>query len=275
MKQKFSEKRKIWRDYARAIFLNYISGHPKLNATTYPAYFQQELGISDSHSYAKKMIRQGYLAWQEDDCVALTERGQAAIAEDYMRFFDFASPYVTIYDFLDERERMEEDTSFEATMLSLLLKQMKVRKAEGDDQSVKNIHFDIGALYEGLGYQEDALHHYLMTLYYDISGMEYYDLLVAYVAKKVSRGEAQESFDGVCVEPRVMEGLLRLKEVCTPAMLDKAFGSETIRVNLCSRKDFNALVEDIFNGAYEYDTWMDRFRANFAAMLSYYAKKKR
>ncbi len=264
-----SRKRKIsWDEYVRSVFLRYIVYHPEVNQTTYfPSYFQSELNISDSHTYLKKQLKKKYLVKGKNDTLLLSDKGKEAVKDEYIRFFDAATPYVTFSEYVDEKMLTEEQESVEGTMLSILLKKLKSLKEKNNYIGVKDVHLDAAQLYEQADFAEQAMYHYLVSLYYDISGLEYYNDLLLYAKGKCKREQSQRAFRGICIRPQVIQGICRLKEGYDPQMVHEIFEKEQIGINLCTESRMQKLIEDFCNGTYNDSAWRQYFEKNYQSML--------
>lgn len=256
----------VWAEYVRSIFLRYVEEHPDVDLQTfYPAYFQRELRISDSYMYIQRLIRQGYLEKKEDVGMALTEQGREAICEEHTRFFDLASPYISYGDYLAEKEALQDQEPFHIVMLSLMLKKSREYRQMDNYMAVKSVQLDAAVLYEQAGITDRAMYHYLVSLYYDVSGLEYYAKLVKYAqGKKVA---AAKIFEGLGIRPQVQKGICRLKDVYSPDMVDEVFEREQISMNMCSKKNFRLLVEELRGGKYDYVVWRARFEAAYQEIV--------
>lgn len=278
MIRRSSEKKMLQDAFVRSIFLRYIDEHPETDKRTFfPIYFQQELGISDGYGYLRSLIHQKYLERDPERGIVLTNLGRASIVENHLRFFDFAGPYVTYEEFQEESGQMAEGTTFEVVMLSLLLKKIKTLKEQDNYISVKDAHLDIATLYEELNIPDRAMYHYLVSLYYDVSGLEYYDQLAMFSQGKGERADAETAFNGVCIRPQVISGLRRQKEPCSPQVVDEIFSRESININLCTKANFLQLAEELRSGKYDYTAWRSRFSDaywNLFLMADKYRKEK-
>lgn len=256
----------VWGEYVRSVFLRYIAQHPDVDLQTfYPTYFQRELHITDSYMYIQRLARQGYLEKKEDGGIVLTEKGAAAIQEEHTRFFDLASPYISYADYLAEKEALHSQEPFHITMLSLMLKKSREYRMQDDYMAVKSVQLDAATLYEQAGIADRAMYSYLVSLYYDVSGMEYYEKLVKYAqGKKVA---VAKSFEVVCIRPQVQKGIFRMKEAYSPDMVEEIFEREQISMNLCSKKNFYLLVEELLGGKYAYTEWKSRFAAAYQEIV--------
>lgn len=261
-------KRNSWDEYVRSVFLRYIANHPEVNQTSYfPTYFQSELNISDSYAYLKKQLKKGYLVRENKDVLLLSDKGKAAIKEEYIRFFDAATPYVTFSEYVAEKELLNAQESAEVTMLSVLLKKIQTLKNENNYIGVKDVHLDAAQLYEKAGVPEQAMYHYLVSLYYDVSGLEYYDELILYAKGKRKRQQAEKAFYGIYIRPQVMNGIRRLKDIYDPQMVHEIFKREQININLCTESWMRILTEDLYNDTYDYSVWCKYFEKNYRSML--------
>ncbi len=267
MMQRNENKAKDWSAYVRSVFLRYVGEHPASAQNAYfPPFFQRELDLSDCYSYLRRMQRQGYLKKDETGCLALTEKGAAAVKEDHIRLFDLADPYVSVSELLAEREKHGEDT-FDQTMLALLLKKLPRMKEQDNFTAVKNLHLDVARLYDEMGENERAVYHYLTALYYDVSGLSCYDKLVQYVHGKCKRSDAKEAFRGLVVCPEVMGGLRRLHDAYDPHMVEEIFSRERLSITMLTRQSFTELATALCDGTYDYNAWQARGEEAYGKML--------
>ncbi len=270
--------RKAWDEYVRSVFLRYIMDHPEANhMTSFPSYFQSELNISDGYTYLRKQLKKGYLVRKNKDVLLLTDKGKRAVKDEYIRLFDATTPYVTFAEYVDEKNLMSAQESVEVTMLSVLLKKIPVLKNKNNYIGVKDVHLDAAQLYEQADLAEQAMYHYLVSLYYDVSGLEYYDDLILYAKGKRTRVQSEKAFLGICIRPQVMQGICRLKEVYDPQMVHEIFEREQIRINLCTESRMQKLAVDLCKGTYDYGEWRKYFEKNYRSMLQHseeYREKK-
>lgn len=265
--------RKAWDEYVRSIFLRYIMDHPEANHMTFfPAYFQRELNLSDSYTYLRKLIKKGYLVRKNEGILQLSEKGREAIKDEYIQLFDIATPYVTFSEYEEEKEQTKTQGPVEVILLSVLLKKLKLLKRENNYIGVKDVHLDVAELYERANITDRAMYHYLVSLYYDISGLEYYDELILYTKGKRTKLHAEQTFSGICIRPQVMQGIYRLKESYDPQMVHDIFEKEQININLCSESRMKMLVEELLTGKYEYSEWRKYFWKNYRNMIAYSEK---
>ncbi len=268
MIRKSRKERNAWNGYVRSVFLRYIINHPEVNQASYfPPYFQSELKILDGYSYARKLLKKGYLTRGNKDILLLSDQGRRAIKDEYLRFFDAATPYVTFSEYIAEREQMNAQESAEVIMLSVLLKKIKVLKSQNNYIAVKDVHLDVAQLYEQVGVPEKAMYHYLVSLYYDVSGLEYYDELILYAKGKHERKRAEKEFVGICIRPQVMQGLRRMNEAYDPRMIHEIFVREQININLCPEGRLQTLAAELCSGAYDFNEWRAYFEKNYRSIL--------
>lgn len=265
MMQHGDNKTRDWNGYVRSVFLRYVADHPaSFQGAYFPPFFQRELDLSDCYSYLRRMHRAGYLKKGEDGCLALTDRGRGVIREDHLRLFDLANPYVTVTEF--ERER-KEGVPFEEAMTDLLLRKIPQMKEQDDFNAVRDIHLDAASLLETSGKPDEAMEHYLTALYYDVSGLDCYDKLVAYVHGRVKRSAAKEAYRGLAVRPEIAEGMRRLAEHFRPELVDGIFKAEPVAITMLKRSDLAELAQDLCLGTYDYNTWQKRGEKAYGKML--------
>lgn len=258
------------REYAIAVVLNYIDKFAEKKELYIPEYFKTELKISGDVSFVQKLIKQGYLAKDAAKAVALTEKGKSYLTakSDYVKFFNTASAYVEITEYEAEKQRTEGDKSFESVMIALLLKKIKDFKLQDDFIAVRNSHFDIAGLYEQIGYKPQAMYHYLTALYYETSGLEYYDTFLKYIAKKCTAKTMEQLYGFTCIDPQIITALIRLKDNYTEDMIQRIFEKNPININLCTEEKFKELAESIIGETFVNREWQVYFWEAYKGLIA-------
>ena len=268
-------KSNIQKEYAEAVFLDYINKkNPEIN-DDYSLYFKEELRIVEGRTFAKKMIRSGYAAVQNGK-VVLTKSGRGLLhdREDLIRFFNLGNVYVTLQDYA-ARKKLRPQKDFEMIMTELL-REKAVEFTEQDNyEAVGRLHLDIATLYEQASFPLQALHHYLITLYFDVSGLEYYDLLLHYMEGKYKKDKVKAQYDGVYFRPEVLAGIRRLKDSYENDIVDWVYANNQININLCNKSRFVCLTNDIVQNSFSELEWQAVFRQNFEKILTVIENKRK
>ena len=143
----------IKQEYITAIFLYYFSNYSyKKEDNFLPLFFNKELKLCDRRGMLNKLISKKFLTITSDGIYEITEKGQKFLLEkaDYISFFELAIPDIDICDFVDAKNFLRSDESFEGIMITLLLKTIEIYKLNDDYVGVKNLPYEIGELYEKL-----------------------------------------------------------------------------------------------------------------------------
>lgn len=233
----------------------------------YPGYLKEELHITDMRMFAKKLIRAGY-AVQRDQRIVLTETGEALLRkrENFVKFFELGNIYLTIQDYVAKKEK-KPNKSFEIVMIELLREKVEEYKKKDDYEAVKLLHLDIAALYESISFPLQALHHYLIVLYFDVSGLEYYDLMLRYANGQEKKEKVKAGFDFVYFRPEVESGIKRLKDNYDKSIVDWIYENNRISINLCNKSHFAALIKDIMSNEFSELSWQEYFRHTFRELV--------
>ncbi len=255
--------------FVRSVVLRYAMMHPTvLDCSAMPLYFQRELDIYDGKAYIRKLARQGYLKLGIDGSIFLTDSGRQVMNPEHLRFFDTAGPYVSFAEFLEEKERMNGEEPFEVILLTILIRKAAGMKKKKDYIGAKSVHLDVAALYKKLGIKDHAAYHYLVSLYYDVSGIELYDKLACYAEGKVKRSTAEQSYFGICVNPQIVSGLRELGCLAEAWEVDKIYRKEDLPISLLTRDSFRELANTLSTTGYDYPLWRARFAKAFRSLLS-------
>lgn len=257
-----------YKDYVRSVFLRYMSRHPSYRSvTTFPDYFQRELNISDGYRYVKQLLRQGFLEMDGEDTVALTQAGQNAINENHIKFFEWSTPYVSYQEYSTEHALRGTRYPFEVVMNRLLLKKRKEFCETNNFTAIRDISLDIAQLYHALDNGEKALFYYLISLFYDISGLEYYQIIISYFDGKLTKKAVEEAFYGIAIRPSVIDGIRALNDYYQENMVHQIYLREPLDLQICPEDLMLELIADLQKGPYEYSQWKKRFFAAYQAIL--------
>ena len=264
-------------EYARLILLDYINRYPTAGDVYQPSYFNDELKLSDIKAVINTMLKQKYLERDRDGIIILTEKGNTYLAEgkDLVSFFRFATPYATIDEYRKVKHDMRAEPSFEMVMLELFLQKIPVYVNQDDFVSVKCLHHDIATLYEEVGMDAEALYHYMTALYYDTSGLEYYDAFLEYIEEKISLNRLRTMYDYTYINPKNVEGIRRLKDFYKDEMIYSIYDENIICINFCKRARFKQLMNSIMEGTYVNHNWQRFFWIAFNDMVTIADKFKK
>lgn len=274
-KESLINSKKLLNVYALVVLLDYADKYSLAEDISQPAYFRVELGIDDEVAFIRKAEKQKYIKKDNNGTFELTVKGEKFLEKygDYLEFFNIATPYVNILEYENEKKNAGTNSTFEVTMITLLLKKIKQLEAKDDYEGVKNLHYDIGRLYEKIDYKGQAMYHYLVSLYFEVSGLNYYDKFLGYMTKKCSRKELESSYNYVYIDPNITKAINGLGQVYYGDMAEAVYEKNKISVNLCSKSKFEDLVNEIISGNFNLDNWQGRFKAAFNGALKAMEKK--
>lgn len=252
--------------YVQSVFLDYARNNPGKRMEDYPSFFQVELGLASCRQAVHPLLRKGLLKYGEGHRIYLTEKGKAAIQEDYVSLYHFAPTCVDIQDYLTTKQELP-DEPFAVVLLMTLLRRAKEVRQTAELADLIQIHTDIGTVYRMLEQPELAAKHYLTSIYYSTSGLEYYQKFLEYMTGKCKRSVLESSFEGVSPTPEAMRGLKKTGEYCTETMCNAVFDDNPIQMNLCNRIIFRELVQEILSGNYWMSKWGKYFKEAFSYLL--------
>lgn len=267
--KKHIKKRKILSDYKKAVLLDYIEQKKPKDFLFIPLYFKDELKISDPQAEAQRLFKAKYLSKNSEGEIILEEKAQLFLNDkkEYIDFFNVASPYVTILEYVAMKSKLVEDNHFEYVMISLLKEKLNYYRGIEDADSIQNICEDIACLYLRIGYNEEALNMYLTILYYQVSGLEYYSFFTEYIAKKYSSEKLKKYFTGIVISPEVMKKIQMLKDFYSEIFADKIYAQNKIHINLCTKKQFKEVIGNIIDDKYDSAHWNQEFSNSFNELI--------
>lgn len=275
-KQKKKEKKNIEKIFARVIFLDYMSKFGSTHNFVQPSYFKDELGIVDVKFFQKKMIRHGYMKKYKSGDFAFTQKGKKFLEdhEDYIRFFNMAIPNMDIWDYERIKRRAKENDLFETVIIAALIIRIKELEKEDNFVAVRQLHQEIGDICVSSELYPKAAYHYLCSLYFQVSGLEYYNIFIDYMNERISRDELIAGWERMHIYYDTVRAITDVDKYIDDAMVDKVFKNNLINMNLCRQDVFEQLVDDIKKGEYDDKKWQEIFHKAFVDMIEIANHKK-
>lgn len=268
-KDKIKEKKYIEDIFAYTIFLDYMSKFGSTHNFVQPSYFKDELGIVDVKWFQKKMIRKGYMKKYKSGDFAFTAKGKNFLTEhgDYVKFFNLALPYMGIWDYERIKRRAKDTDSFETVLIAAIIIRIKELEKEDDYVAVRQLHQEAGNIYSCVGSYQKAAYHYLCSLYFQVSGIEYYDLFMDYLNERITKEELQAGWEGMHIYYDTVRALSDTGEYVDDKVIDHVFENNLINMNMCRRDVFAQLIDDIKKGDYNDKKWQEIFHKAFMDMI--------
>lgn len=266
--KKINKIKKTQNIYAAAVVLNYIKHNHMDKYMSEPAYFREELAIGDFRIFLRKLINGGYIV-KDKNVFKVTDKGERFILKyaDYIDFFETATIYADITEYQDKKEELRRDKRFEAVMISLLLQKIIDFEKKDDVIAVKNIHVEVGDLYNRLEYKGQALYHYLVALYFEVNGLEFYESFLKYINNQCTKIEFEESYVYIYIDPYIINAIASLGEIFYDEMADAVYKKNQISINMCTREKFKDMVEEIISGTFDREKWQGYFHTGFKALV--------
>lgn len=269
LKNNKKSDKQVRMDYAVVVFLDYIKKYPITKHFLPPSYFKEELHIDDARALLRKLEKRKYIIKDKNGHFTITSKGERKINSngDYLKFFETAVPYVDILDY-NKRKEEKYDISFEKIMIAVLLEKIKQLEEQDHYIGVKNLHYDIGELYYKIDFKGQAVYHYLVSLYFEISGLQYYDKFLDFIQGKCKKKDVEEIYEHNYIDPYIIESIIKVGDVYYDDMSDTVFERNKITINLCTREKFKELVNDIITQTYDTQKWQKYFRKTFNGMTN-------
>lgn len=256
-------------EYNKTVLLNYIKNNVQQKDIFGPTYFKEELNIQDLGGLINDLFKQKYIETDKDERVVLRQKAETLLEKnsDLIEFFNLANVYTDISEYQEAKITRGKDKSFQNIMISLLLKKVELAKQNDNYMAVKNMHSDIAELYEQTEYKPQALYHYLTAMYYEVSGLEYYDKFLEYISGECDAKELKACYDYAYIAPNLIKGVSRLKESYIEEMVDKIYMKNAININLCRIDKFKELVNSIVINKFENRLWQIYFWQAFKGLI--------
>lgn len=265
---KTSFLKKTMTTYSTVVVLNHIKQYGLVDLS-FPSYFKDELKIDDAKVFLRRLTKRGYLHGKNSKQIRVSEKGEHLISEhqDYLNFFNLAIPYVEVVEYQTKKEQVKKENKFEAIMILLLLEKTESLKKADDYEGVKNLHFEIGNLYKSMGYFGQAAYHYITAVYFEVSGLEFYDKFIRFMEGKYTIDDLRGSYEYMYIDPNVIKEFEDVKDVYYDDMVDTVYDKNKISINMCSKEMFKKMIKDIAEGQFNRDRWQGYFHSAFNALV--------
>lgn len=269
-------KHAIQKEFNTVVLLDMIRSGRQPEELKGSVFFKQELGIVDLTSSFRRLAKSGLCQEHEGDVFALTGDGSAYLdqRQDQVRFFYFASPFITISEYRAAKQAAGEDAAFEDVMLSISAEKVRKFMEARAYREAQCVIFDSGCLHEMAGRTREAFVRYAAALFMAARGLEYVQAIEKLRDGKTDRATVIKMFNGVGIPPKIREGLIRLKDEYSPGTVDEAMEMAAVPGYLSTDDELRQLISDILDGTY---VFMDRqiiLAHNFTKQVNAYAAQK-
>lgn len=258
---------KAKKEYSEAVFLRYVNGKRILDSNQYPAFFSDELGILDAPKLHKELISSKMLS-KQGDVYGLTEKGTRFLeAHPYeLEFFDSAVSYMTWEDFVSINGT-EVDGPFDAKLFDAMVTTGYKLREKQVYPEVSNVFRDIAAAIRSQGDFVNALYYYIVAVYYDYSGIKFYNSMLMYMNGNLKRKALIDTYSTNESSAAVVKAIFELKEYFSPDMIERVFSTEITNINLCGIDDFRLIVDSMLEGKYDREYWNEKMYKNYVKII--------
>ena len=275
MQKKKVKLRALEKKYSTVIFLDYIYHVKPDNLNFLPVYFADELKIKDHQALIKKMLRKKMLT-KENGYFELTKVGASyvRINKDYVKLFHLASPYINLSKFEEMRKRDRfELQSFEKTTISLLYKKLIYYIKRENSNHVINIAITIGDMYVKLGNIEKALEYYIVALYYQVAGTEYYENFKKLESGKTSVKAMKKEYKSIFISYDLQNKIAAYKDVNYVPMVNLIYDNRLTHIRLLQKEEFLKLIGNIMNNEYSSTVFNKNRKQSYLKLIEYLSKQ--
>lgn len=275
--------KRLEKQYAYVVFLNHVKDSGK-EVVRYNKQLFERLGIHIDKTMIKELLKFGYIKKKKEILISSTPKGRTILTKEFLclteeaniflnekkdiiLFFKFATPYVSALEYLETKEKMKNCNSFEKIMLNILIHKAKQSRKEKDYEGIQNLMFEIGEIYRWAGDEVKAIYSYLVSLYYSVSGIEYYDYFQGYINKKIKKRELIQLYKGIYINPELIKEIRQVKAGYRSYMIDHIYQNNNVSLNLCGKQSFKKLLETILQDNYSYNEWEIHFYNTFKRVV--------
>lgn len=258
---------KAKKEYSEAVFLRYVDGKPLLDSNQYPAYFSDELGILDALKLHKELISSKMLM-KQGDIYVLSEKGAVFLdSHQYeLAFFDSAVSYMTWEDFVSINGT-ERDGEFDTKLFDAMVTTGYKLREKQVYPEVSNVFRDIASVLRSQGDLVNALYYYIVAVYYDYSGIKFYNSMLMYMNGNLKKKALLDNYSTNESSAEVVKAIYELKEEFSPDMIDRAYSTELTNINLCGIDDFRLIIDSMLEGKYDREFWNDKMYKNYIKII--------
>lgn len=279
-------------EYIDYIFLSRVMDNMSEFDICNEIQLDHDVSASPNKTILTRIIKNGLLKKDRSVAITSTVKGRKFSSEevfsktakgiqfleekkDLLQFYEFASPYANIIEYQKMKRRVKNNSKFEAVMIPLLSHKLDRSRRSDEYIKVKNLYFDIGELYEASSYHSRAMYNYIASLYFDVSGLEYYDVFLNYIRGSISYRTIRQAYSGIFLSPQTIYHIKTLKNYYRNDMVEHVYQTNPVNINFCTKNRFKKLVLDIVDGTFSYCEWQEYFKNAFINMIQVSEKYKR
>ncbi|WP_329383435.1 hypothetical protein [Anaerofustis butyriciformans] len=256
MKKNNNNDKQLQNTFSTVIFLDYMTNFETSHHFLQPTYFKDELGITDMRDFQKKLLKNGLIKLKDTDTFCLTESGKKMLDEniDYVRLFNMAIPYISVFDYEIEKENMQ-DKSFEDILLVTLENKINQKKSDEEFNIVVKLHFEIAQISKSLEKNKRALYNYITVLYYQISGKEYYNYIEKCFSNELGVQQTRDMWKGLYIQNEVVRAVKELKDEFEECFIDEIYENNELKIHLFTKEKFKLFINSILEDEFEDSYW--------------------
>ena len=258
---------KAKKEYSEAVFLRYVDGKSLLDSNQYPVFFSDELGVLDSLKLHRELISSKLLT-KQGDVYIISEKGREFLeSHKYeLEFFDAAVSYMTWEDFVSINGT-EQDGDFDAKLFDAMVTTVYKFREKQVYPEVSNVFRDIASAIRNQGDPVNALYYYIVSVYYDYSGIKFYNSMLMYMNGNLKKKALMNTYSTNESSAEVVKAIFELKEHFSPDMIDRAYSTELTNINLCGIDDFRLIIDSMMDGKYDREFWNEKMYKNYIQII--------
>lgn len=186
---------------------------------------------------------------------------------EYVQLFKNKSYSINIDEYEKTKKKLGKNFSFNDVVWHILNQRLLDYEVQKQYGLLRNTYLEMGILLEKEARNKQALSYYIVTLLYDVSGLDNLDLIINYLNGLFTKKDIKDLYMRPAFTPGLIEKITEYRSYYENNMATDIYQKHLLDINLCSDKSFENLVQEIIDGSFEEEKWLKYFDKNYTSLI--------
>lgn len=186
---------------------------------------------------------------------------------EYVQLFKNSSYLINIDEYEKTKKKLGKNFSFNDVVWHILNQRLLDYEVQKQYGLLRNTYFEMGVLVEKEARNKQALSYYIITLLYDVSGLNNLNLIINYLNGLFTKKDLKDLYIRPVFAPGLIEKIVEYKSYYENNIATDIYQKHLLDINLCSHKSFEDLVQEIIDDSFEEEKWLKYFDKNYNSLI--------